>query len=154
MKFGNIFMRLCERIGRATQLMPKKKFMELKMNGRDLMTTFLFLESFWGMLNQLVATSLEILDDEIVGLYKVKAWKSIPKTRSSSWVKNKKIVTSTLENRFNALRDYPFELHEGIKCDMLKVSKIVSTFIKTYFQVSIYFAKFVNYSRCEKVNWK
>jgi len=29
---------------------------------------YLILESFRGMLNQLVATSLEILDDEIVGL--------------------------------------------------------------------------------------
>jgi hypothetical protein len=31
----------------------------------------------------------------------------------------------------DALRDCPFELHEGIKCDMLKflkVSKVVSTF--------------------------
>jgi hypothetical protein len=86
------------------------------------------LESFQGMLNQLVASSLEISDDEIVGLYKVKPWKSIQKTRSSSWVKNKKIVTSTLENKFNALRDYPFELHDDIKCDMLKVSKVASTF--------------------------
>jgi hypothetical protein len=40
MKFGNIFMRLYEHIGRATQLMFKKKFMEMEMNERDLMTTF------------------------------------------------------------------------------------------------------------------
>jgi hypothetical protein len=61
-------------------------------------------------------------------------------------------VTSTLENKFNALRDYPFELHDDIKCDMLKVSKVASTFKNTYFQVSIYFAKFVDYSHREKVN--
>ncbi len=34
----------------------------------------------------------------------------------------------------------PFELHEGIKCDILKflrVSKVVSTFFKTYFQSTL-----------------
>jgi hypothetical protein len=40
MKFGNIFMRLCEHIGRAAQLMLKKKFMEMEMNGQNLMITF------------------------------------------------------------------------------------------------------------------
>jgi hypothetical protein len=39
-----------------------------------------------------------------------------------------------LENRFNALQGYPFELHEGIKCDILKVSKVVSIFFKNYFK--------------------
>ncbi len=43
-------------------------------------------------------------------------------------LEEKKFVTSTLENRFNALQDNTFELHGGIKYDMLKVSKVVSTF--------------------------
>jgi hypothetical protein len=47
----------------------------------------LILESFQGMLNQFIATSLEILDDETIGLYNVEAWKCIPKTKSTSWVK-------------------------------------------------------------------
>jgi hypothetical protein len=40
----------------------------------------------------------------------------------------------------DALGDCPFELQEGIKCDMLKflkVSKVVSTFLKTYFQSTL-----------------
>jgi len=40
----------------------------------------------------------------------------------------------------DALRDCPFELCEGIKCDMLKflkVSKVVSTFLKAYFQSTL-----------------
>jgi hypothetical protein len=40
MKFGNVFMKLCEHISRATQLMFKKKFMEMEINEQDLMTTF------------------------------------------------------------------------------------------------------------------
>jgi len=40
----------------------------------------------------------------------------------------------------DALGDCPFELHEGIKCDMLKflkVSKVVSSFLKAYFQSTL-----------------
>jgi hypothetical protein len=36
----------------------------------------------------------------------------------------------------DVLENCPFELHEGIKCDMLKfltVSKVVSTFLKIHF---------------------
>ncbi len=53
----------------------------------------------------------------------------------SSQVKKHKFVTSKLES--DALRDCPFELHENIKCDklkFLKFSKVVSTFLITYFQ--------------------
>jgi hypothetical protein len=45
-------------------------------------------------------------------------------------------VTSRLKVG-DALGYCPFELHEGIKCDMskfLKVSKVVSTFFKRNFQ--------------------
>jgi hypothetical protein len=53
----------------------------------------------------------------------------------------------------DALSDYPFELHEGIKHDMLillKVSKVVSTFLKTYFQSTLQNLPILIY--CEKVN--
>jgi hypothetical protein len=42
-----------------------------------------------------------------------------------------------MTRRLESMGDCPFELHEGIKCDMLKflkVSKVVSIFFKTYFQ--------------------
>ncbi len=40
----------------------------------------------------------------------------------------------------DALGDCPFELHEGVKRDMLKflkVSKVVSSFLKAYFQSTL-----------------
>jgi len=48
-------------------------------------------------------------------------------------------MTSRLENRC-ALRNCPFGLHEGIKCEMLKflkASKVESTFLRTYFQSTL-----------------